>query len=137
VSEPRMPSTDEKRMLQDLSEKASLDATKAVRTTLELASMMVGPNGVSTVQMHVAGTQTVRFATCLSVVRDSERGIAVDKEKRVSNDDVLLAALMLASGYFNPDAVSETASMMFRVLTGRDPDLPASWRKTVNAQERP
>lgn len=122
----------------DLAHKAYADASGAMSTTLELASMAGGPSAVTSIMVHVAGRNLFGLATCMAVVRDHERSIQPDKNAALSDDDYLFCCVYLAAGFRHQgdgSRIVSTAVEMFRKLTGRDPDLPHSWTVSVTPDD--
>lgn len=115
----------------DLSRKAASDCSRSLRTTLDLAMMAAGPSAVTSIMLHVVGTNMRSLATCMTVARDQERGIDPRSNDEISVDDFLYCCLFIAAGFMagtNTAALPMIANAMFRRVTGDEPDLPAAWK---------
>jgi hypothetical protein len=120
----------------DLAKKASTDMHTALKTPLDLAAMIGGAGAMTSVMLHVTGTNMSSLATLLACTRDQEQGSDPRRSDAIPADDFLLCCLFVAAGFLlptDPGSIPRAAIEMFRKLTGRDPDLPLSWTVATGA----
>lgn len=122
------------RLVTDLAKKASDDVRHVIRSTLDLAAMAGGVSAMTSVLIHVAGSDMLSVVTALDMTRSAERGIKADMDAPLSRDDLLFCCLFIAAGYQEdrvPGAIPATAIEMFEKITGKRPDLPMTWMTAI------
>lgn len=120
----------------DLAKKASADMQVALSTPLELAAMVGGAGAMTSVMLHIAGTNMSSLATLLACTRDQEQGRNPRRDDPIPADDFLLCCLFIAAGFLlptDPGSIPRAAIEMFRKLTGREPELPRRWTVATGA----
>ncbi len=116
------------RVIEDLCKKAVDDISRVMSTTIDLAGMIGGPSAISSLLLHVAGSQMSTLASCMVAFRERERDLPRRENYASSHDDFLAACLLVFGGYVEPGKAAEIATETFRQLKQRDPDYPAAWR---------
>lgn len=127
----RAPTKEEMTILGDLVSKAVSDTTKALRTTIDLASDTAGLAGLFLVVQKVMSSLMTGSALTLGAIRAQFDGrfLTQKEDVKMDNDDLLFVALLAYTSESKSTHKEslQAAAMMFTKITGRAYPLPSAW----------